>query len=62
MIVFCFDRRFREEEVFKTILLRGQNREWNKNGEKLNYLTIVRTVILSNQNEQLEMKDNGEFD
>lgn len=34
MIVFCFDRRFREEEVFKTILFREDRTENETKTEK----------------------------
>lgn len=34
MIFFCFDRRFREEEVFKTILFREDRTENETKTEK----------------------------
>lgn len=34
MIFFCFDRRFREEEVFKTILFREDRTENETETEK----------------------------
>lgn len=34
MIFFCFDRRFREEEVFKTILFRDDRTENETKTEK----------------------------